>query len=36
MVMFDQQAAVVAREAVVGMEAEVVVFYSSTSATHWT
>lgn len=36
MVMFDQQAAVVAREAVVGTEAEVVVFYSSTSATHWT
>jgi len=33
MVLFDQQAAVVAREAVVGREAEGVVFYSSTSVT---
>ena len=36
MVMFDQQVAVVVREAVVGMEAEAVAFYSSTSATRWT
>lgn len=34
--MFEQQVAVVEREVVVGMEAEAVVFYFSTSATRWT
>lgn len=34
--MLEQQVAVVEREVVVGMEAEAVVFYSSTSATRWT